>query len=150
MANLIAKLRVLAPYFSGTLWAFVASAVAAAISGACEAGVAWMMKPLVDQGLQKSSLPLWAIPVGIMVLFTVRGLAGFVVSYTLSWASNHATLRMRTRMFERVLDAHPHLFSKSTASSLINTVVYEVLTGVNLLVNAAQTLLKDTFTVIAP
>ena len=147
--NLLAKLRVLGPYFAGTQWAFVASAIAAAISGACEAGVAWMMKPLVDQGLQKSALPLWAIPVGIIVLFTVRGLAGFVVSYTLAWASNHATLRMRTRMFERMLDAHPQLFTKSTASSLINTVVYEVLTGVSQLVNAAQTLLKDSFTVIA-
>ena len=52
-------------------------------------------------------------------------------------------------MFERVLDAHPKIFTSSTASSLINTVVYEVLSGVNLLVGAVQTVLKDSFTVVA-
>jgi subfamily B ATP-binding cassette protein MsbA len=147
--QLLSKLRVLGPYFSGTQWAFVFSALGAALSGACEGGVAWLMKPLIDQGMQNPSFPLWAIPAAIIVLFTVRGLAGFVVNYTLAWASNHATLRMRTRMFERVLDAHPSLFGTSTASSLINTVVYEVLSGVNMLVNAVQTVLKDSFTVVA-
>ena len=149
MTPLFAKLRVLGPYFAGTQWAFIVSALAAAVSGATEAGVAWLMKPLVDQGLQKPGFPLWAIPLAIIVLFTVRGAAGFIVNYTLAWAANQATLRMRTRMFERLLDAHPKLFTTSTSSSLVNTVVYEVMSGVNLLVGAAQTLLKDTFTVIA-
>ena len=148
-ATLPNKLRLLRPYFTGTLWAFILSAVAAAVSGACEGAVAWLMKPLVDQGLQKPSFPLWAIPLAIVVLFTLRGLAGFVVNYTLAWAANHATLRLRTRMFERLLDAHPQVFAARSASSLINTVVYEVLNGVNLLVGAVQTVLKDTFTVIA-
>jgi len=147
--TLLTKLRVLRPYFAGTQWAFGLSAVGAALSGACEGAVAWLMKPLVDQGLQRPNFPLWAIPLAIIVLFTVRGLAGFVVNYTLAWAANHATLRMRTRMFERVLDAHPKIFAGSSASSLINTVVYEVLAGVTMLVNAVQTVLKDSFTVIA-
>ena len=143
------KLRLLAPYFAGTKWAFVVSALGAAVSGACEGGVAWLMKPLIDQGLQRPSFPLWAIPLAIVVLVAVRGLAGFVVDYVLAWAANHATLRMRSRMFAGLLGAHPKTFDTSTASSLINTVVYEVLNGVNLLVGAAQTLLKDSFTVIA-
>ena len=143
------KLRALAPYFAGTQWAFIVSAIGAAVAGASEGGVAWMMKPLIDHGLQKPNFPLWAIPLAIIVLFTTRGAAGFVVNYTLAWAANHATLRMRTHMFERVLDAHPKIFVTSTASSLINTVVYEVLNGVGMLVGAVQTLLKDSFTVIA-
>jgi len=149
MTALLAKLRILGPYFAGTQWAFIVSALAAAVSGATEAGVAWLMKPLVDQGLQKPAFPLWAVPLAIIVLFAVRGVAGFIVNYTLSWAANQATLRMRSRMFDRLLDAHPQLFGASTSSSLVNTVVYEVMFGVNLLVGAAQTLLKDTFTVIA-
>jgi subfamily B ATP-binding cassette protein MsbA len=148
-ARLLSKLRNLGPYFSGTHWAFVLSAIGAAIGGACEGAVAWLMKPLVDQGLQRPGFPLWAIPLAIVALFTLRGVAGFVVNYTLAWASNHATLRMRTRMFERLLDADPKIFATGSASSLINTVVYEVLNGVNQLVGAVQTVLKDTFTVIA-
>jgi subfamily B ATP-binding cassette protein MsbA len=146
---LLSKLRVLGPYFAGTLWAFVLAALGAAVGGACEGGVAWLMKPLVDHGLQKPTFPLWAIPLAIVVLFTLRGVAGFVVNYTLAWAANHATLRLRVRMFDRLLDAHPNIYTTTTASSLINTVVYEVLSGVTSLVASAQTLLKDSFTVIA-
>jgi ATP-binding cassette, subfamily B, bacterial MsbA len=147
--SLLKRLQALKPYFSGTLWAFVLSALGAAVGGACEGGVAWLMKPLVDNGLLRPEFPLWVIPVAIIVLFTVRGLAGFVVNYTLAWAANRATLRLRARMFERLLNAHPQLFGAHTASSLINMVVYEVLGGVMQLVGAAQTVFKDSFTVVA-
>lgn len=152
------QLRLLLPYFSGTQWAFVLGAFAAALSAVCETGVAWMMVPLVDGGFKKMPFkwlaelphpPLWAIPVALVVLFAVRGVAGFVVDYSLAWAANRATLRLRSDLFARVLDADPKLFVERSASSLMNTVVYEILSGVNQLVGAAQTVLKDSFTVIA-
>jgi subfamily B ATP-binding cassette protein MsbA len=156
-APLVTKLRVLLPYFAGTQWAFVASALGAMLGGACEASVAWLMLPLIDGGFQKAPIkwlaelphpPLWVIPVVLVALFAMRGLAGFVVDYTLAWSANRATLRLRTQLFSRLLDAHPQLFVSRSASSLMNTVVYEVLGGVNQLVGAAQTILKDSFTAL--
>jgi subfamily B ATP-binding cassette protein MsbA len=151
-------LRALGPYFAGTRWAFALGALGAALSAVCETGVAWLMVPLVDGGFQRlpirwlaeiSHPPLWVIPVALVGLFAVRGAAGFVVDYSLAWAANHATLRLRSQLFARLLDAHPQLFGNRSASSLMNTVVYEVLAGVNQLVGAAQTVLKDSFSVIA-
>ena len=152
------KLRVLLPYFAGTRWAFVVAAVGAAIAAVCETGVAWLMVPLIDNGTKAIPIkwiaelphpPIWAIPVALVGLFAVRGAAGFVVDYTLAWASNAATLRLRSQLFSRLLDGHPQLFVTRSASSLMNTVVYEVLGGVNHLVGAMQTLLKDSFSVVA-
>ena len=156
-APLVTKLRVLLPYFAGTQWAFVASALGAMLGGVCEASVAWLMLPLIDGGFQKAPVkwlaelphpPLWVIPVVLVALFAMRGLAGFVVDYSLAWSANRATLRLRTQLFSRLLDAHPQLFVSRSASSLMNTVVYEVLGGVNQLVGAAQTILKDSFTAL--
>ncbi|HKX42718.1 MAG TPA: lipid A export permease/ATP-binding protein MsbA [Burkholderiaceae bacterium] len=157
--NLLRKLRALAPIFAGTQWAFVLGGLGAMIASWCEIGVAWLMVPLVDRNfkavpgaaslLDMTHPPLWLIPVALIVLFLVRGAAGFVTDYTLAWAANHATLKLRLQLFARLLDAHPQLFGVRSASSLINTVVYEVLAGVNTLVGAAQTVLKDSFTVIA-
>jgi subfamily B ATP-binding cassette protein MsbA len=153
----VRKLRVLAPYFSGTQWAFGLASLGAAIAGMCEAGVSWLMVPLVNGGFKHFPVkaladlphpPLWLIPLALIALFVVRGAAGFVVDYTLAWASNRATLRLRSRLFSRLLDAEPRLFSERSASSLMNTVVYEILGGVNQLVGAAQTVLKDSFTVL--
>jgi len=155
---LLSKLRILLPYFAGTRWAFVLGGVGAAIAAACEAGVAWLMIPLVDGGFEKAPIkllahlphpPLWLVPVMLILLFAVRGLAGFVVDYTLAWAANQAQLRLRSKLFGRLLDAHPQLYNHRSASSLMNTVVYEVLSGVTQLVGAAQIVLKDSFTVVA-
>jgi subfamily B ATP-binding cassette protein MsbA len=144
------RLARVAPYFAGTKLAFVLAAVGAAIGAATEPGLAAMMKPLLDSGFtQKGSIPLWAVPAVIIGLFLTRGIAGFLVNYALAWASNEATLKMRRDMFEHVLQAHASLFSRQTASSLINTVVYEVQSGTQALVGAAQTLIKDSFTAIA-
>ena len=152
------KLRDLFPYFTGTRWAFALAALGAAFAAVCETGVAWLLVPLVDGGMKAIPIkwlaelpqpPLWAIPVALVVLFALRGAAGFVVDYTLAWAANAATLRLRSQLFTRLLDGHPRLFVSRSASSLMNTVVYEVLGGVNQLVGAAQTLLKDSFSVIA-
>lgn len=145
----LAKLRVIWPYFNDTRWAFTAAALGAMVGAATEPLLASMMKPLLDQGFHREMLPLWAIPLAIIGLFLVRGVAGFVVNYALAWASNQGTLRIRSAMFARVLDAHPQLFTRHSASSLINTVVYEVQGGSNLLVGAVQTLIKDSFTAIA-
>jgi len=155
---LLQKLRILLPYFAGTRWAFILGGVGAAIAAVCETGVAWLMIPLVDGGFDKAPIkvlahlphpPLWSVPLMLVGLFMVRGLAGFVVDYTLAWAANHAQLRLRSQLFARLLDAHPQLYNHRSASSLINTVVYEVLGGVNQLVGAAQIVLKDSFTVVA-
>jgi subfamily B ATP-binding cassette protein MsbA len=156
--DLLDKLRALAPYFAGTAWAFALAGVGAALAAVCEASLAWLMLPLVDGGFQRAPVrilaslqhpPLWMVPVALVLLFCVRGVAGFVVDYTLAWSANRATLRLRTDLFSRLMDAHPALFAQRSASSLMNTVVYEVLGGVNQLVGAAQTVLKDTFTTIA-
>jgi len=155
---MLPKLRILLPYFSGTQWAFVLAAIGAAIGAVCEAGVAWLMIPLVDGGFEKAPIkvlanlphpPLWLVPVALVVLFACRGLAGFVVDYMLAWSANQAQLRLRSKLFTRLLDAHPQLYNNRSASSLMNTVVYEVLSGVTQLVGAAQIVLKDSFTVIA-
>lgn len=142
------KLRELKPYFAPTRWAFVAAFVGAGISAATEAGMAALIKPLIDQGFLPGGFPLWAVPAVIVGLFLVRGIAGFVVNYALAWAANDATMAMRRAMFSRLLGAHPSLLASQTSSSLINTVVYELQAGTTMLVNAVQTLLKDSLTVI--
>jgi subfamily B ATP-binding cassette protein MsbA len=156
--SLSSRLRALTPYFAGTRVAFALGTLGAMLASVCESGVAWLMAVLVDgnfKALPFASLsdlprpPLWAVPVILITLFAVRGVAGFVVDYSLSWAAHSATLRLRERLFTRILDATPDLFRTRSASSLVNTVVYEVVNGVGVLVAAAQTILKDTFSALA-
>jgi ATP-binding cassette, subfamily B, bacterial MsbA len=85
----------------------------------------------------------------LLVLATVRGIAGFVAQYSLARMANQAMVTLRGTLFGRLLDAPMSLFGQTSASTLSNTVVYEVQTGTTLLVNAMLSLIKDSLTLVA-
>src|SRR5687768_6651718 len=130
-----ARLERIAPFFLasrvGLLMAFVGSVIAALT----EPMIPALMKVLLDKGFEGKHLPLWQVPVAIIGIFALRGAAGFIAQYGLSWASNRAMVEMRDAMFSRLLDAQPALFTRHAASNLINTLTFEVQNGATQLVN---------------
>ena len=137
------------PYFRGTGWALPGMILATITAAVTEPVIPALMKPLLDRGFQAGSLNLWIVPVALMGLFAVRGVAGFVAQYSLAFMANHAMVTLRARLFRRLLDAPMTLFAQTSASALSNTVVYEVQTGTTLLVNAMLSLVKDSLTLVA-
>ena len=143
------RLRRMAPYFADSRRGLVAVFGAALVGAATEPMIPALMQPLLDSGFKAGTLPLWLVPIVLIGLFAVRGLAGFTAQYGLTWVANGGTLKMRSAMFERLLNAQPALFTRQTASSLTNTLTYEVQNGANQLVNSLLTLVKDTLTLVA-
>ncbi len=143
------RLRRIAPFFAESHMGFALVVVGALVGAATEPLIPALMQPLLDSGFKAGTLPLWLIPVAIIGLFAVRGLAGFIAQYGLSWAASRGMLLMRRAMFDRVLNAQPALFTKASASSLTNTLTYEVQGGASLLVNSLLSLLKDSLTLLA-
>ena len=149
MPTLLQRFARITPYFRQSRLA-VAVAFAASLVGALtEPLIPELMKPLLDEGFTGGKLPLWMVPVAIVGLFAVRGLAGFVAQYALSWAAHRGVQNLREALFQRMLTAQPAMFSRHSASSLTNTLVYEVQNGASQLVNSILTLLKDSLTLVA-
>ncbi len=107
------------------------------------------LKPLLDRGFTKGRLQVWIIPVTLIALFGVRGIAGFVAEMAVTKVTSKGLMRLRQAMFSKVLDAKFGLFADKTSSELANTVVYEVNNGSTLLVNSLMALVRDTVTMIA-
>ncbi|MES3003452.1 MAG: lipid A export permease/ATP-binding protein MsbA [Pseudomonadota bacterium] len=149
MSTLQARIARFAPYFRGAGWALPGMIVATTIAALTEPVIPALMKPLLDHGFQAGQLDLWLVPLALLGLFGLRGIAGFVAQYSLAYMANHAMVRLRTRLFARVLDAPMSLFGATSASALSNTVVYEVQTGTTLLVNTMLTLIRDSLTLVA-
>jgi subfamily B ATP-binding cassette protein MsbA len=143
------RLKRIAPYFEGTAPGFALVVVGAAVAAATEPAIPALLKPLLDSGFRARTLDLWLVPVAIIGLFIVRGIAGFAAQYGLSWSANRAILAMRGTMFERLLYAQPALFTKNTASSLTNTLTYEVQNGAQMLISSLLTLVKDSLALVA-
>jgi subfamily B ATP-binding cassette protein MsbA len=128
-------------------WALgLSGAMLAAIT---EPLMAALLKPLLDRGFTRGEMPLWFVPAAVLLLFAVRGIAQFISQYALSRIANEGMQKLRRVLFERLLGAELALFARQSASTLSNTVVYEVQTGAMLLVQAILGLSRDGFTLIA-
>jgi ATP-binding cassette, subfamily B, bacterial MsbA len=143
------RVQRLFPYFSGTGWAMSAMITATTVAAVSEPVIPALMKPLLDRGFQGAAFNLWIVPLALMGLFALRGLAGFIAHYSLAYMANQAMLTLRSRLFGRLLDAPMTMFGQTSASTLSNTVVYEVQTGTTLLVNSMLSLIKDSLTLVA-
>ncbi|MFZ1500925.1 MAG: lipid A export permease/ATP-binding protein MsbA [Giesbergeria sp.] len=148
-APLLARLARLSNYFRGQRLAWSVAVVATLVGAVTEPLIPALLKPLLDRGFTQGSLQLWMVPLAIMGVFLVRGLAQFVGQYALARIANDGMLILRETLFARLLAADMALFSRQSASSLSNTVVYEVQTGATLLVQALLGLSRDGFTLLA-
>jgi subfamily B ATP-binding cassette protein MsbA len=103
----------------------------------------------LDRGFQQGELAIWTVPASLLLLFGVRGLAGYVSQIGLSRITNEGLLSMRKAMFERILNARMEIFESQSSSALSNTVVYEVQTGATMLVNSLLSLTRNGLTLMA-
>ncbi|RCX11851.1 lipid A export permease/ATP-binding protein MsbA [Extensimonas vulgaris] len=148
-AGLRARLARLSPYFGNQRLAWFVAFAATIAGAATEPLIPALLKPLLDHGFTERDLPLWTVPVAIVGIFFIRGLAQFAGQYALARIANDGMQKLRQRLFERILVADMALFSRKTASALSNAVVYEVQTGAMLLVQALLGISRDGFTLVA-
>ena len=149
MPTLLQRFARVTPYFRHGRIGIVVAFVGSLVGAATEPLIPELMKPLLDQGFNAGKLALWMVPVAIVGIFALRGAAGFIAQYALSWAAYRGVQSLREALFQRILNGQPAMFSLRTASSLTNTLVYEVQTGATQLVNSILTLVKDSLTLLA-
>ena len=141
--------RWLMPYFGGSRKFWAVAALATFVSSASEPLVPAMLKPLLDDGFDSPRIELWMVPAALLGLFAVRGIAGFLADMALARIAQDGLLKLRNAMFARLQDAQLSLFARENATALSNTVVFEVQSGVTLLVNSVIALLKDSLSMLA-
>lgn len=147
--SLFQRLKRVAPWFSGHPGALALGIVGIFVGAATEPAIPALMKPLLDSGFDRGTLELWKIPVVLLLLFGIRGFAGFVAAYCLARVTNYSMEQLRQRLFEKLLRAAPQLFADKHTSGLTNTMVYEVNNGASLLVTTMLSFAKDLVTLLA-
>ena len=150
MTTLKQRLARVIPYFrDNSRSALLLAAGGNVVAAATEPVIPYILKTLLDSGFKNTAgLPIWSIPVAVVVLFIIRGISWWVSSYGLTKASQNAVLAIRTHLFEHMLRASPALFTRNTASSITNNIVYEIQQGSNLLLGTVQVLIRGTLTAL--
>ncbi len=85
-----------------------------------------ILKYLLDHGFKTEDTRLvWAIPVGIMLLFITRGVLSFCTSYLMTWVSARLITDIRREMFAKLLCLPTQVFHDLSAGKLISRVVVD-------------------------
>jgi ATP-binding cassette, subfamily B, bacterial MsbA len=148
-SRLLAMLRRLRPYAQGSGPYLALVVIAVIVTAITEPLVPALMKPLLDRGFGDNRLALWIVPAALISLFAVRGLSTFVAKYGTSAITYSIVERLASAQFAVLHKAHPSLYTKSTASSLSNTMVYELQLGASMVVNTLLSLVKNLLSVVA-
>lgn len=90
-------------YLAGYWRIFAFSILAMLIVAASAPAFAALIKPLINEGFVEKNLQAmrW-VPVAIVALFLVRGLANFANEYLTSYLSGHLVQRLREEMFAKM------------------------------------------------
>ena len=127
----------------------IGSILAMALVAAAETSIPALMKPLLDRGFTgELDSKLWLVPIFLVGLAFIRGGAQFLSNYLLSRVINAVLLKLREQMFQTLLHAKTEFYQKSSASSLINAVVFEVNNVLSIMGTMLISLVRDSLTVL--
>ena len=133
------------PHWKG----FVLTLTATVLAAATEPLFPALMKPLLDKGFGQGGNDWLAwLPLAIIGIFLLRGVAGFFASYGMSWVSNRVITDLRQLMFERLMRLPASYFDAHASSVPATRIAYDV-NGVAAAATSTLTvLIRDTLSVL--
>lgn len=92
-----------------------------------DAGFAWLIKPIINEGFIARDIEFirW-LPLIIVVIFTFRGVAGFSSSYFISRVSRNVVMEFRRRIFSHLLKLPANFYDRHSSGHLLSTIIYNV------------------------
>lgn len=138
-------LRYAKPYWR----AFVAVIIAMVIYSATEAGVAMVMKPLMDDGfVGRDPEVIQMLPLAIIGLFVIRGLSDFFTTYGLGWIARNVIKTLREQMFNKLLTLPAGFYDHSPSGQLMSKLLYDVEQVASAATDAVLTMIRDSLTIL--
>ena len=132
-------------------WKAFALAVLAMISiAATEPVFPAIMKYLLDNGFKTGDARLvWLIPLGIVVLFVVRGILSFCTSYLMTWVSSRIITDVRREMFGKMLKLPTQTFHDLSPGKLISRIIADTGNLTDSVTHVLVTAVRETLTAAA-
>ncbi|HAN55442.1 MAG TPA: lipid ABC transporter permease/ATP-binding protein, partial [Betaproteobacteria bacterium] len=137
-------LRHVRPYWK----MFAGALLAMAVTAAAEPAIPALFKPLLDGSfVQKDETMIRLIPLVMIALFVVRGLADFASTYAISWVGSRLVMDLRSEMFRKLVAMPTQFYDNSSTGTLIAHIVFNVTQVTQSATSAITLLVRDTLTI---
>jgi subfamily B ATP-binding cassette protein MsbA len=124
--------------------------LAMVVGGLADAAVVKLVGPLIDELFvhRNASLAI-LLPLGIVAVFLVSGLASFAAGYSTQWVSQNVILDLRRAMFAKLMRLPPAYFDDAATASLVTRFTNDVNNLAGASTTVLTTLVRDTVTIVA-
>lgn len=141
--------------YSAKYWRlFIGVVICSVVFAATDTGFAYLIKTLTEivqssgeLTEQQDFIKTW-LPLGVLLLFFIRGIFGFLSSYGMSWIGMHVVLQLKSDVYDHYLLMPTAYFDQTTIGKLITKLNHQV----NQISGAATTVIisaiKDTLTIV--
>ncbi len=125
--------------------AILCSLVLSAING----GIAWLVKPSLDNlFVEKNKTILFLLPLGVFLLFVLRGVFTFLNNFLMNSISAKIVKTLRQALYNKLLGLPLAFFSGKSSGSIISRVLNDIGSLENLIANTARNFFVQSTTVI--
>ncbi|MCX2865554.1 lipid A export permease/ATP-binding protein MsbA [Paucibacter sp. PLA-PC-4] len=133
------------PYRMGlvlTVLAYVAAA-------ATEPLIPELIKTVFGKGFERQTFSIWWIPLVLVSLFALRGVAGFAGQYMLNWTVLRSVMDLRKALVDALLRADASVYTSLQAGTAVTKVVNDPQQSLSLLGGTVATVLRDGLPAVA-
>jgi subfamily B ATP-binding cassette protein MsbA len=142
----------------GRLWRYVMphkiigliAIIAMAATAVVEAGMVWLVEPLMDETLVAHNLETarW-MPVAFVIIFIGRGVAGFATESSLGWIGRSVISDLRRDVFKKFLTLPTKFIETHSTGPMLSRMTYNVEMVAESVTNVVTVMVRDLLTVIA-
>ena len=115
-----------------------------------ETGFAALMKPLLDASfIERDQESILFVPLAIIGVFLLRGVAGFVSTYYMAWIGWQVIARLRREVFAKYLTLPTSFYDRASSGELISRITFDSQQVANAASNTLTLIVRDTISVLS-
>ena len=138
-------LKEIKPYWKIFLLSILSMVVAAATEPAMPA----LIKPMLDGSfVEKDPQAIRTIPILLVLIFLIRGLANFTSSVSVNWVSNKLVMNLRNAMFQKLLSMPNTYHDLHPSGKTLSKITYDATQVTAAATNVLIVLVKDSLAII--
>ncbi len=108
-----------------------------------------LVKPLLDKSfVQHDPRTIRLIPMLVIGLFVLRGLAGFLATYFISWVGRSVIKSLRGQAFSKLLRLPTRYYDNNSSGMLISKLTYNIEQVAEATTNAITVIIRDGLTIL--
>jgi subfamily B ATP-binding cassette protein MsbA len=128
---------------------FLLSIIATAVTAATEPLLPALLKPMLDGTfVNRDEAVVRLVPIFILLIFLVRGVASFVSSYAIGWVGDKVVMDLRNEMFRKLMTLHTRYYDDHATGQLISKFTFDVTRVTDAATNVVTVTIRDSIIII--